>query len=54
MAGLVRNAASRMKVHINITDTGDSIIVKVINEIPHTNQVAIVGQPIASALAQTH
>ena len=43
MAGMVRNNASQRGVRVRLTDTGKSIIIEVVNEVPRTNQVAIAG-----------
>ena len=41
MAGMIRNQASGRGVRVCLTDTGDSIIVEVANEVSHTDQVAV-------------
>jgi hypothetical protein len=41
MSQMTRNAASKRGLRVRLTDTGDSIIIEVIGEIPHTNKVAV-------------
>ena len=53
MAGAIRNSASQRGARVHLTDTGDSIIVEVVDEIPYTNKVTVFGQHEPPALAHT-
>ena len=54
MANSIRNAASRMGLSVSVEDRGDSIVMRVPSAIPHTDQIAVAGQPDAPALAETN
>lgn len=41
MAKMVRNSASNRQVYVQLTDTGNSIIIKVIDAVPHTDKTAV-------------
>lgn len=51
MAGSIRNKASKLGLRVKLADTGDSIIIKVIGAIPHTNQAAVTSESQPPALA---